>query len=82
MEEDVNISMDLEAGVWDMLATMQETLALFKTSMNFTLEEFEDLTILVVHTIMNNVRSPSEAYILIGHPSKLNPKQHLLAFIL
>jgi hypothetical protein len=65
-----------------MLATMQETLALVKTSMNFTLEEFEDLTILVVCTIMNNVRSPTEAHILIGYPSKLNPKQHFLAFIL
>jgi hypothetical protein len=61
---------------------MQETLALFKTSMNFTLEEFVDLTILVVHTIMNNVRFPSEAHILIRYPSKLNPNQHLLAFIL
>lgn len=81
-KEGVNISMVLEVGVWDMLATMQETLALFKTSMNFTSEEFEDLTILVVCTIMNNVKSPSEAYILIGHPSKLNTKQHLLAFIL
>jgi len=58
-------------GVWDILATMQAMLGLFKTFTNFTLNVFEEMAQLVVPTIINHARSTWEPYHIFKQPSKL-----------
>jgi hypothetical protein len=46
--------------VQDMLATLQVTLALFKSLTNFTLVEFDELATLVILRIKTHVKSTNE----------------------
>jgi hypothetical protein len=48
--------------VWDVLATMRTT-RLFKTLTNFTLVEFDELTLLMIATIVRHAQSASEHHI-------------------
>jgi hypothetical protein len=58
--------MDTNANVWGVLHMMQAILTLFKTLTNFTLGEVEDLTSLMVPTIMGNIRFIGQLHILAG----------------
>jgi hypothetical protein len=44
----------LDLGVGDVLATMQTTLGLFKILTNFILAEFDELSLLMGHTIVHH----------------------------
>jgi hypothetical protein len=56
-------SVDLGVGVWNVLATMQTTLGLFKTLTNFNLAKFDELALLVAPTIVCHAQSINEHHI-------------------
>jgi hypothetical protein len=56
--------------------------SLFKTFINFLLEEFEELVQLVIQIIINHASSTGERYHNFKQPSKLYLEQHLFNFIL
>jgi hypothetical protein len=68
--------------VQDIMVTMWTMGSLFKTFINFLLEEFEELVQLVVQIIINHASSTRERYHIFKQPSKLSLEQHLLNFIL
>ncbi len=68
--------------VKDIMVTMWTMVSLFKTFINFLLEEFEKLVQLVVQIIINHASSIREWYHIFKQPSKLSLEQHLLNFIL
>jgi hypothetical protein len=68
--------------VQDIMVTMWTMVSLFKTFINFLLEEFEELMQLVVQIIINRASSTREPYCIFKQPSKLSLEQHLLNFIL
>jgi hypothetical protein len=54
LKEGTYHSLDSGVGVWDVLATMQTTLGLFKILTNFILAEFDNLMLLIGHTIVHH----------------------------
>jgi hypothetical protein len=81
MEEGGGHSTNPINGVQDVLTKLRSNPTLFKNLTNFILIEFEDLTSIVVPTIISHAWSIGEILIVFGRPSKLNPKQHLLNFV-
>ena len=75
-------SVNPNEGVRDVLATMRSTPSLFKGNTNFTLQEFDELCLLVVSVIVANARGTGQNRILPGRPSKLSPEQRILNFLL
>ena len=65
-----------------MLGSMRSTPSLFKVLTNFSIEEFDELYHIVCPTISAHARSTGDIRILPGRPSKLNPEQRLLGFLL
>ena len=68
--------------VRDVLGSMRSTPGLFKVLRNFSVEEFDDFCRIVCPTISAHVRSTGDIPVLLGRPSKLNPQQRLLGFLL
>jgi hypothetical protein len=60
IEEGVRQSMDPKVGIWNVLATMWTTLYFFKTLINFTSVEFDELATLIVPTLSAHAWSISE----------------------
>jgi hypothetical protein len=54
LKEGVGHSMDSSVGVWDVFSTIQATSSLFKTLTDFTLAEFDELTLLMTPTIVRH----------------------------
>ena len=75
-------SVNPHEGVRDVLATMRSTPSFFKGNMNFTLQEFDELCLLVVSVIITNAHSIGQNRILSGWPSKLSQEQRILNFLL
>ena len=75
-------SVNPHEGVRNMLGTMRSTPGLFKVLTNFSVKEFDDLCRIVCPTISAHARSTSDIHVLPGRPSKLNPQQRLLGFLL
>ena len=75
-------SVNPHEGVRDVLGTMRSTLDLFKVLTNFSVEEFDDLCRIMCPTISAHARSTGDIHVLPGRPSKLNPQQRLLGFLL
>jgi hypothetical protein len=59
--------MDPNPNVLGVLHMMQAILTLFKTLTNFIMGEFEELTSLMVPTIIGNIRFIGEPHILARH---------------
>ena len=68
-------SINFHEGVRDVFATMCSTPSLFKGNTTFTLQEFDELCLLVVPVIVANTRSTSQKHILPDWPSKLSQEQ-------
>ena len=75
-------SVNPQEGVRDVLGSMSSTPGLFKTLTNFSTEEFDNLCQIVCPTISTHARSTGDLRVLPGRPSKLNPEQRLLGFLL
>ena len=75
-------SVNPHEGVRDILGSMRSTLGLFKVLTNFSIEEFDELCIIVCPTIIAHALSIGDLCILFGRPSKLTPEQQLLGFLL
>jgi hypothetical protein len=82
LEEGGGQSVDHNIGMRDILTTMWAMPGLFKSLTNFRLTKFEELTQLMVPTIIGHVKFTKEPHHIYGRPSKLTPKQHLFNFIL
>jgi hypothetical protein len=54
LKEGTYHSLDSGAGVWDVFATMQTTLGLFKILTNFILVEVDEFVLLIGHTIVHH----------------------------
>jgi len=54
LKEGTYHSLDSSVGVWDVFATMQTTLGLFKILTNFILVEVDELVLLIRHTIVHH----------------------------
>jgi hypothetical protein len=81
IEVGVKKLMDQNVGVHNVLATIQKIVGLFKTLINFSLLQFDDLTTLMIPTIIGYVKFTNEVHIVIRHPFKLTLEQKLLNFI-
>ena len=68
--------------VRDVLESMRSTPGLFKVLTNFSIEEFDGLCHIICPTISAHARSTGDIRVLPGCPSKLNPQQQLLGFLL
>jgi hypothetical protein len=68
--------------IHNVLATIQKFVGLFKTLINFSLLQFDDLTTLMIPTIIGYVKFINEIHIVIRHPSKLTLEQKLFNFII
>jgi hypothetical protein len=71
-----------DAGVRDVLMTLQHTPDLFKTITNLTAVEVELLSNLVCPLILSTARSTGEKWSAMGRFPKLSPLQRLLHFLL
>ena len=74
-------SVNSHEGVRDILGSTRSTPGLFKVPTNFSIEEFDELCIIVCPTIIANARSIGDLRILLGRPSKLT-SERLLGFVL
>jgi len=66
LDEESGQSINPDVGVWDILMTMWATPGLFKSFNNFNLREFEELTQLMVPTIISHARSTWEPHYTLG----------------
>jgi hypothetical protein len=75
MEEGGGHYVDPTTSVQDVLTTLQSTPTLFKNLINFITTKFEDLTSIVVPTIISHAQSTSDTFTISKRPSKLNHEQ-------
>ena len=68
--------------ICDVLGSMRSTPRLFKVLTNFSIQEFDELCLMVCPTINALARSTCDVCVLLGRPSKLSLEQQLFGFLL